>query len=88
MIIQEDVPYTKEEVKAMVKTINDLRNQLNQLHKENNSLGWHSGNELPEKPTSKLSRIIVLTFDGKLGFKYYVDGWDMSNVKQWCYPPS
>jgi len=80
MIIQEDVPYTKEEVKAMVKTIHDLREKVSQL-------GWHSGNELPKKPTNKLCRIIILTFDGKLGFKYYVDGWDMSNVKQWCYTP-
>ena len=87
MIVQEDVPYTKEEVKAMVKTIHDLRNHLNQLRKANNRLGWHSAVELPKKPTSKLGRIIVLTLDGKLGFNYYVDGWDMSNVKQWCYPP-
>lgn len=50
-------------------------------------LGWHSAVELPKKPTSKLGRIIVLTLDGKLGFNYYVDGWDMSNVKWWCYPP-
>lgn len=35
MIIQEDVPYTKEEVKAMVKTINDLREKVSQL-------GWYS----------------------------------------------
>lgn len=87
MIVQEDVPYTKEEVKAMVKTIHDLRNHLNQLRKANNLLGWHSAVELPKKPTSKLGRIIVLTLDGKLGFNYYVDGLDMSNVKWWCYPP-
>lgn len=38
MIIQEDVPYTNEEVKAMVKTIHDLREQLKQH-------GWHPASE-------------------------------------------
>ena len=80
MIVQEDVPYTKEEVKAMVKTIHDLREKVSQL-------GWHPASELPEKPTSKLGRIVILTLDGKLNFNYYVDGWDMCNVKLWCYPP-
>lgn len=49
--------------------------------------GWHPASELPEKPTSKLGRVVILTLDGKLNFNYYVDGWDMSNVKWWCYPP-
>ena len=40
MIVQEDVPYTKEEVKAMVKTIHDLREKVSQL-------GWHPASKLP-----------------------------------------
>lgn len=39
MIVQEDVPYTKEEVKAMVNTIHDLREKVSQL-------GWHPASEL------------------------------------------
>lgn len=42
MIVQEDVPYTKEEVKAMVKTIHDLREKLSLL-------GWHPASELPKE---------------------------------------
>ena len=48
---------------------------------------WHPASELPEKPTSKLGRVVILTLDGKLNFNYYVDDWDMSNVKWWCYLP-
>lgn len=43
MIVQEDVPYTKEEVKAMVKTIHDLRKKVSQL-------GWHSASDHPVVP--------------------------------------
>lgn len=49
--------------------------------------GWHPASELPEKPTSKLGRVVILTLDGKLKFNYYVGGWDMSNTKWWRYPP-
>lgn len=87
MIVQEDAPYTKEEVKAMVKTIHDLRNHLNQLRKANNRLGWHSGIELPKKPIDGRGKIVVITFDGELGYIHYADGWNMNNVKWWCYPP-
>jgi len=37
MIVQEDIPYTKGEVKAMVKTIHDLRNHLNQQGQQDDS---------------------------------------------------
>ena len=87
MIVQEDVPYTKEEVKAMVKTIHDLRNHLNQLRKANNCLGWHSGIELPRKPADGIGKIIVITFDDEYGVNNYADGWNMDNIKWWCYPP-
>lgn len=87
MIVQEDVPYTKEEVKAMVKTIHDLRNHLNQLRKSNNRLGWHSGIELPRKPADGIGKIIVITFDDEYGVNNYADGWNMDNIKWWCYPP-
>ena len=46
MIVQEDVPYTKEEVKAMVKTIHDLREKVAQLER-------HSANDVPEFPNGK-----------------------------------
>ena len=87
MIVQEDVPYTKEEVKAMVNTIHDLRNHLNQLRKANNRLGWHSGIELPKTPKDGHGKIIVITFDDEYGVNNYADGWNMDNIKWWCYPP-
>ena len=89
MIVQEDVPYTKEEVKAMVKTIHDLREKLSLL-------GWHPSSKLPPKST----RIIVcykdkhnydlytsqpsfLTKDNEyIGVPEYAQ-----KTLMWCYPP-
>lgn len=86
MIVQEDIPYTKEEVKAMVKTIHYLREQLKQL-------GWHPASELPKlKDGEDDVDFIVIIYDeyGMLPFhatycKY--TGWSHDNVKWWCYPP-
>ena len=87
MIVQEDVPYTKEEVKAMVKTIHDLREKLSLL-------GWHPASELPPMNEQGRSQLVVCycvdstfgviipkmgrTFNGK---------WADKDVKYWCYPP-
>lgn len=49
--------------------------------------GWHPASELPGKPTSKLGRIIIVTHDGKVNYRYYVGEWEMDNVKWWSYPP-
>lgn len=81
MIIQEDVPYTKEEVKAMVKTIHYLREQLKQL-------GWHSANELPNLGEEVVTWVNhedgVITVSRGI----YV-GWpeEIINKLRWCYPP-
>lgn len=88
MIIQEDVPYTKEEVKATVKTIHDLRKQLKQP-------GWHPGSEHPVLEEDGTVVVISIHKDpkcmthvgraqcSKMGDKYY---WDERN-EWWCYPP-
>ena len=60
---------------------------VEELSKFMQEYSWHPASELPEKHTSKLGRVVILTLDGKLNFNYYVDGWDMSNVKWWCYLP-
>jgi len=87
MIVQEDVPYTKEEVKAMVKTIHDLREQLKQL-------GWRSTSELPPEEGE------YIAINNGMPGVFWVDylepfGWcveimgahEVVNVKWWCYPP-
>jgi hypothetical protein len=82
MIVQEDVPYTKEEVKAMVKTIHDMREKLSLL-------GWHPASEPPEYA----QEVIILFKHGAyhdypsipMRFKY-LGKWFM-DVKWWCYPP-
>lgn len=82
MIIQEDVPYTKEEVKAMVKIIYDLREKVNQL-------GWHPASEPPEYA----QEVIILFKHGAyhdyplipMRFKY-LGKWFM-DVKWWTYSP-
>ena len=99
MIIQEDVPYTKEEVKAMVNTIHDLREKLSLL-------GWHSASELPPVDKNGNSgELIAITSDGNLMRVYFhyesdkynfwveSDDWNKQvqygvNVKWWCYPPN
>lgn len=89
MIIQEDVPYTKEEVKAMVKTIHDLREKLSLL-------GWHPASELPVIPEGKnWVKVVALVDFGDNTLRprheiYKDKGWskkDMWTVKYWCYPP-
>ena len=98
MIVQEDVPYTKEEVKAMVKTIHDLREKVSQL-------GWNSASELPPVDKNGNSvELIAITCDNNLMKVYFhyeseeynfwveSDDWNKQvrygvNVKWWCYPP-
>jgi len=89
MIVQEDVPYTKEEVKAMVKTIHDLREKVSQL-------GWHPASELPVIPEGKnWVKVVALVDFGDNTLRprheiYKDKGWskkDMWTVKWWCYPP-
>ena len=89
MIVQEDVPYTKEEVKAMVKTIHDLREKVSQL-------GWHPASELPVIPEGKnWVKVVALVDFGDNTLRprheiYKDKGWskkDMWTVKLWCYPP-
>lgn len=87
MIVQEDVPYTKEEVKAMVKTIHDLREQLKQL-------GWHPASELPPVNENLISELVLCwcidstfhTLEPKLG-RVWRGEWCFKDVKWWCYPP-
>lgn len=89
MIVQEDVPYTKEEVKAMVKTIHELRKKVSQL-------GWHPASELPVIPEGKnWVKVVALVDFGDNTLRprheiYKDKGWskkDMWTVKWWCYPP-
>jgi hypothetical protein len=75
MIVQEDVPYTKEEVKAMVNTIHDLREQLKQL-------GWHPASELP--PINEIGEsqtIIAYDLNGYAFSAFY------SQKRGWCDDP-
>jgi hypothetical protein len=80
MIVQEDVPYTKEEVKAMVKTIHDLRKKVSQL-------GWHPASEPPKED----GEYVVFCYGSDLPFmaRYseYINEWNRQNVKCWCYKP-
>ena len=87
MIIQEDVPYTKEEVKAMVKTIHDLRKKVSQL-------GWHPASELPpvNEETGLSDEVIAIQdrfCEGErvIYTRIVGSGWKHDNVKWWCYPP-
>jgi len=82
MIVQEDVPYTKEEVKAMVKTIHDLREKVSQL-------GWHPASEVPQIN----KKVVAITTNCKAQEDVYYDGnrycWNglTIKIKWWCYPP-
>lgn len=94
MIVQEDVPYTKEEVKAMVNTIHDLREKVSQL-------GWHPASELPpldKDGGSGLVYALCKVFSKEYG--EYLDKvlyrvrvmhgkWEPEDieVEWWCYPP-
>ena len=89
MIVQEDVPYTKEEVKAMVKTIHDLREQLKQL-------GWHPASELPKHTgtyivigkLSKLPFYATNDLDGKWCIKSSTSVQrEFIDIDWWSYPP-
>ena len=89
MIVQEDVHYTKEEVKAMVKTIHDLREKVSQL-------GWHPVSELPPLDEDGNSQDVIVIcgtvnsyFDVPLPrWSKVVNGiWGDKDVKWWCYPP-
>ena len=96
MIVQEDVPYTKEEVKAMVKTIHDLREKVSQL-------GWHPASELPPVDRNGNSKLMVVIDDNGLpNYAYFHSDnlakfwvkegdWNLQqpilSVKWWCYPP-
>jgi hypothetical protein len=87
MIVQEDIPYTKEEVKSMVRTIHDLREKVSQL-------GWHPASELPPEEGE------YIAINNGMPGVFWVDylepfGWcveimgahEVVNVKWWCYPP-
>lgn len=86
MIVQEDVPYTKEEVKAMVKTIHDLREKLSLL-------GWHPVTEPPKEG----DEVVVITLGGITAARaIYSNGIYYSvvlkkayypSVEYWCYLP-
>ena len=89
MIVQEDVPYTKEEVKAMVKTINDLRKKVSQL-------GWHPASELP--PVDEIGESEYLSVYDLNGYAFSAfysrkrgwcdeEGRDNLEIEWWCYPP-
>lgn len=92
MIVQEDVPYTKEEVKAMVKTIHDLREKLSLL-------GWHPASELPPLDEDGDSECVVGIWEEQqfspfitiplpvAGYVSYEDGAWTKPIKWWCYPP-
>ena len=81
MIVQEDVPYTKEEVKAMVKTIHDLREQLKRL-------GWHPTSELPPEEGEYIVKKEWGIARVDLFYSKFENGkWSMPQVKWWCYPP-
>lgn len=89
MIVQEDIPYTKEEVKAMVKTIYDLREKISQF-------GWHPASELPPLDNDGNSQDVIVIcgtmnsyFDVPLPrWSQVVNGiWGDKDVKWWCYPP-
>ena len=92
MIVQEDVPYTKEEVKAMVNTIHDLREKVSQL-------GWHPASELPIVPKDEDSVWVYCLVYGKgtdgtvlvpMCVEFTMLGWRLNEniiVKWWCYPP-
>ena len=40
MIVQEEIPYTKEEIKAMVKTIGQLRKEKKELIEKTIQFFW------------------------------------------------
>jgi len=89
MIVQEDIPYTKEEIQAMVKTIHDLREQVSRL-------GWHPASELPVIPEGKnWVKVVALVDYGDNTLRprheiYKDKGWskeDMWTIVWWCYPP-
>lgn len=87
MIVQEDVPYTKEEVKAMVKTIHNLREKLSLL-------GWRPASELPPLDENGNSQDLIVIC-GTMNLHYDLPRWSQvvggvwgdKDVKWWCYPP-
>jgi len=89
MIVQEDIPYTKEEIKAMVKTIHYLREKVSQL-------GWHPASEWPPLDEDGNNQDVIVIcgtvnsyFDVPLPrWSKVVNGiWGDKDVKWWCYPP-
>lgn len=92
MIVQEDVPYSKEEVKSMVNTIHNLREQLKQL-------GWRPASELPPLDEDGESKCVIGIWEEQQfspfitiplpvsGYVSYEDGEWTKPIKWWCYPP-
>ena len=91
MIVQEDVPYTKEEVEAMVKTIHDLREKVSQL-------GWHPASDPPIVPEHQnWVSVVAIVCDMDDNSTRATDatfnkdkGWifpEFSTVLYWCYRP-
>lgn len=91
MIVQEDVPYTKEEVKAMVRTIHELREQLKLL-------GWHPASELPPEEGEYIvislpdmygdTDVFYAEYRQPYGWCYEIEGhYAKINIQKWCYAP-
>ena len=86
MIVQEDIPYTKEEIKAMVKTIHNLREKLSLQ-------GWHPASELPKLKDGEDDVEFIVILDGygiRLPFHATYckfTGWSHDKVKWWIDPP-
>lgn len=81
MIVQEDVPYTKEEVKAMVKTIHDLREKLSLM-------GWHPASKPPKEDGEYLVlKVWGSTKDMPFYAKFENGKWSIPQVKWWIVPP-
>lgn len=87
MIVQEDIPYTKEEIKAMVKTIHNLREKLSLL-------GWRPASELPELNEYRNSKLVYALYGTNNSrllpvISCVIEGkWHDDNIKWWCYPPT
>lgn len=93
MMIQEDIPYTKDEIRAMVNTIADLRKQVKEL-------GWHSMDEKPVIPEGHeeiwVCALVEMRGEIKPIKTLYcpklsscTHGWvfNIDLLRRWCYLP-
>lgn len=92
-MIQEDIPYTKDEILAMVNTIKDLKKQVKEL-------GWHYMTEKPVIPEGQDGIFVCALVDmrGEIKpiktlyspkYSSCTHGWvfNMDLLKRWCYLP-